>query len=77
MGEHFTATGLAARIEALFGTGVRVSDLIRLLDRYGAFSRGTGQFPYWRKTADLRRVMPEMVVAARRTERHKQHLHLG
>ena len=31
----------------------------------------------FRKTADLRRAMPEMVLAARRTERRKYHLHLG
>ena len=76
-GEHFTATELAARIEALSGPGVKVSDLISLLDRYGAFTRGTGQFPYRRKTDDLRLAMPEMVLAARRTERRKQQLRLG
>ena len=67
-GEYFTATELAARIEALSGPGVRVSDLISLPNRYGAFPRGTGPFPYRRKSADLRRAMPEMVLAARRTE---------
>ena len=75
--EDFTATELAARIEALSGPGVSVSDLISLLNRYGAFPRRAGPFPYRRKTADLRRAMPEMVLAARRTERRKQHLHLG
>ena len=75
--EHFTATELAARIEALSGPGVMVSDLLSLLNRYEAFPRGTGPFPYRRKTADLRRAMPEMVLAARRTERRKQHLRLG
>ena len=75
--ELFTATELAARIEALSGPSVRVSDLISLLDRYGVFPRGTGPFPYRRKTADLRLAMPEMVLAARRTERRKQRLRLG
>ena len=77
MGEHFTATELAGRIKAVSGTGVSVSELICLLDRYGVFPRGTGQSPYRRKTADLRRAMPEMVLAARRTERRKYHLRLG
>ena len=76
-GEHFTATELAGRIKAVSGTGVSVSELICLLDRYGAFPRDTGQFPYRRKTADLRCAMPEMKRAARRTERRKYHLHLG
>ena len=30
-----------------------------------------------RKTAGMRRAVPEMVLAARRTERRKQHLRLG
>ena len=45
--------------------------MICLLDRYGFFSRGTGKFRYRGKIADLRRAMPEMVLAARRTERRK------
>ena len=76
-GEHFTATELAARIEALSGPGVRVSDLMSMLNRYGISPRGTSPFPYRRKADDLRRAMPEMVLAARRTERRKQHLRLG
>ena len=35
-GDDFTATGLAARIEALSGAGVTASDMIRQLDRYGS-----------------------------------------
>ena len=76
-GEHFTATELAARIEALSGERLTSSELICLLDMYGAFSRSTGQYPYRRKTADLRCALPEMVLAARRTERCKWHLNLG
>ena len=76
-GEYFTATELAARIEALSGAVVTASELICLLDMYGAFSRGTGRYPYRRKTADLRRALPEIVLAARRTERRKWHLNLG
>ena len=64
--EHFTASELAARIEALSGAGLRVSDLISLLNRCGAFPRGTGPFPCWRKTADLNRTKTEMVLAAGR-----------
>ena len=48
-----------------------------MLNRYGIFPRGTSPFPYRRKADDLRRAMPEMVLAARRTERRKQHLRLG
>ena len=76
-GKEFTATELAARIEALSGASLTASDLIPLLERYGAFSRGTGPYPYRRKTADLRHALPEMVLAARRTERRKYHLDLG
>ena len=76
-GEDFTATELAARIEALSGAGVMPSHLIPLLNMYGVFARGTGHFPYRRKMADLRRALPEMVLAARRTERRKDHLDLG
>ena len=76
-GEYFTATELVARIKALSGERLTPSELICLLDMYGAFSRGTGQYPYRRKTADLRRASPEMVLAARRTERRKWHLNLG
>ena len=76
-GEYFTATELSARIEALSGAVVTASGVIPLLEMYGAFSRGTGPFPYRRKTADLRRALPEMVLAARRTERRKYHLNLG
>ena len=76
-GEDFTATELAARIEALSGDSVTASELIPLLDRHGVFPRGTGQFPYRRKTADLRCALPVMVLAARRTERRKDQLNLG
>ena len=76
-GEYFTATELVAGIKALSGARLTRSELICLLDMYGAFSRGTGPYPYRRKTADLGRAFPEMVLAARRTERRKYHLDLG
>ena len=76
-GADFTSTELAARIEAVSGDRATASELISLLDMHGVFSRGTGQHPSRRKIADLRRALPEMVLAARRTERRRYDFDLG
>ena len=75
--EDFAATELAARIEALSGARVTRSDLIPLLQRYGASSRGAGPYSYRLQITGLRRALPEIVLAAGWTERHKYHLDLG